>query len=169
MTKKLIALILVIFCSSIILVNKKHQTKFIAGNEESSFIAAYIDGEYSGNIPNNGARIDIRTRKITHCDIIWSNVKRRCPMVRTYKTYDEDYKKNIIKLVENGKAVSDIEREYGINRKLIYNWKNKYGTIKTSTGEVTTNDEILKLKKELNDIKIENEILKKAVAIFTKK
>ena len=70
MTKKLIALILVIFCSSIILVNKKHQTKFIAGNEESSFIAAYIDGEYSGNIPNNGARIDIRTRKITHCDII---------------------------------------------------------------------------------------------------
>ena len=70
-------------------------------------------------------------------------------MARTYKTYDEDYKKNIVKLVENGKAVSDIEREYGINRKLIYNWKNKYGTIKTSTGEVTTNDEILKLKKEL--------------------
>ena len=116
-----------------------------------------------------GARIDIRTRKFTHCDIILSNVKRRCPMARTYKTYDEDYKKNIVKLVENGKAVSDIEREYGINRKLIYNWKNKYGTIKTSTGEVTTNDEILKLKKELNDIKIENEILKKAVAIFTKK
>ena len=41
---------------------------------------------------------------------------------------------------------------------MIYNWKNKYGTIKTSTGEVTTNDEILKLKKELNDIKIENRI-----------
>ena len=79
-------------------------------------------------------------------------------MARTYKTYDDDYKKNIVKLFENGKAVSDIEREYGINRKLIYNWKNKYGTIKTSTGEVTTNDEILKLKKELNDIKIENEI-----------
>lgn len=52
MTKKLIALILVIFCSSIILVNKKHQTKFIAGNEESSFIEAYIDVEYSENISN---------------------------------------------------------------------------------------------------------------------
>ena len=37
---------------------------------------------------------------------------------------------------------------------MIYNWKNKYGTIKTSIGEVTTNDEILNLKKELNDIKI---------------
>ncbi len=75
-------------------------------------------------------------------------------MARTYKTYDEDYKKNIVKLVENGKTISDIEHEYGINRKLIYNWKNKYGTIKTSIGEVTTNDEILNLKKELNDIKI---------------
>lgn len=90
-------------------------------------------------------------------------------MARTYKTYDEDYKKNIVKLVENGKAISDIEREYGINRKLIYNWKNKYGTITTSTGITTTNDEIIKLRKELNEIKIENEILKKAVAIFTKK
>lgn len=28
------------------------------------------------------------------------------------------------------------------------------GTIKTSIGEVTANDEILNLKKELNDIKI---------------
>ena len=71
--------------------------------------------------------------------------------------------------MENGKAISDIEREYGINRKLIYNWKNKYGTIITSTGDVTSNDEIIKLKKELNEIKVENEILKKAVAIFTKK
>ena len=90
-------------------------------------------------------------------------------MAREYKTYDEDYKKNIVKLVENGKAVSDIEREYGINRKLIYVWKNKFSTITTSTGEITTNDEIIKLKKELNNIKEENEILKKAIAIFTKK
>ena len=89
-------------------------------------------------------------------------------MARTYKTHDEDYKKNIVKLVENGKSISDIEREYGINRKLIYNWKSKYGTITTSTGETTTNDEILKLKKKNKELEIENEILKKAVAIFTK-
>ena len=80
-------------------------------------------------------------------------------MARTYKTYDEDYKKNIVKLVENGKAVSDIEREYGINRKLIYNWKNKYGNIKTSTGEVTTNDEILKLKKDKEPINLTGSVL----------
>ena len=89
-------------------------------------------------------------------------------MERTNKKYDEDYKKNIVKLVESGKPISDIEREYGINRKNIYNQKYKYGNIITSTGEVTNNDEILKLKKELQQVKMENEILKKAVAIFTK-
>lgn len=90
-------------------------------------------------------------------------------MGRTNKNYDEDYKKSIVKLVENGKSISDIEREYGINRKNIYNWKYKYGTITTSTGEITTNDEILKLQKKNKELEMENEILKKAVAIFTKK
>ena len=90
-------------------------------------------------------------------------------MERTNKKYDEDYKKNIVKLVESGKPISDIEREYGINRKNIYNWKYKYGNIITATGEVTNNDEVLKLKKELQQVKMENEILKKAVAIFSKK
>lgn len=42
----------------------------------------------------------------------------------------------------------------------------KYGSIKTSTRETTNNDEILKLKKENQEIKTENEILKKALAIF---
>lgn len=37
----------------------------------------------------------------------------------------------------------------------------KYVSIKTSTGETTNNDEILKLKKENQEIKTENEILKK--------
>lgn len=49
--------------------------------------------------------------------------------------------------------------------------EKKYGTITTSTGEVTNNDEILKLKlkKELKEKENEIEILKKAVAIFSKK
>lgn len=32
-------------------------------------------------------------------------------MERAYKKYDEDYKKSIVKLIENGKSISDIERE----------------------------------------------------------
>lgn len=90
-------------------------------------------------------------------------------MERTYKRYDEDYKKSIVKLIENGKSISDIEHEYGISRKNLYNWKYKYGEIATSTGEKTNNDEIIKMKNKLQELEMENEILKKAVAIFTKK
>ena len=90
-------------------------------------------------------------------------------MERSYKKYDEDYKKSIVNLVENGKSISDIEREYGISRKNIYNWKYKYGKIITADGSTTTNDDIDKLVKENRLLKEENEILKKAVAIFTKK
>ena len=62
------------------------------------------------------------------------------------KTYTEEFKKTIVELYENGN-------------------KNKS---KTSTGETTNNDEILKLKKENQEIKTENEILKKALAIFSR-
>ena len=47
--------------------------------------------------------------------------------------------------------------------------EKKICIITTSTGEVTNNDEILKLKKELQQVQMENEILKKVVAIFSKK
>ena len=44
-----------------------------------------------------------------------------------------------------------------------------YGKIETPDGEITNNKELRKLRKEINELKIENEILKKAMAIFTKK
>ena len=77
----------------------------------------------------------------------------------------------IVNLCETSKdkTMSDIAREYGITRASITQWQKKYGTIITSTGEVTNNDEILKLKKELQQVQMENDILKKVVAIFSKK
>ncbi len=89
-------------------------------------------------------------------------------MSKTYKKYDEDFKKTLVALYESGKRISDLEREYGINESTIRAWVKKYGTITTSTGETTNNDEILKLKKELQKVQTENEILKKAVAIFSR-
>ena len=90
-------------------------------------------------------------------------------MKKEHKVYDEEFKKTIVNLCESGKKKSDLTREYGISYTNISDWINKYGTITTSTGEVTNNDEILKLKKKLHEVELENEILKKAVAIFSKK
>ena len=92
-------------------------------------------------------------------------------MAKEYTMHDEDFKKMIVNLCETNKekTMSDIAREYGITRTSITNWRKKYGTITTSTGETTTNDEILKLQKKNRELELENEILKKAVAIFSKK
>ena len=90
-------------------------------------------------------------------------------MARQYKSYDEDFKKTIVNLYENGKGISELSREYGVGKSTIDSWIKKYKTIITSTGETTTNDEILKLQKKNLELEQEVEILKKAVAIFSKK
>ena len=88
-------------------------------------------------------------------------------MKKEYAKHDEEFKKMIVNLCETNKdkTMSDISREYGITRTSITQWRKKYGTIITSTGETTSNDEILKLQKKNREL--ENEILKKA-AIFSK-
>lgn len=90
-------------------------------------------------------------------------------MARQYKSYDEDFKKTIVNLYENGKGISELSREYGIGKSTIESWIKKFKTITTSTGEMINNDEILKLKQKNRELELENEILKKAVAIFSKK
>ena len=85
------------------------------------------------------------------------------------KTYTEEFKKTIVELYEAGnKTKSELAREYGTSECNIRTWIKKYGKIKTSTGEITNNDEIVKMKKKMLEIETENEILKKALAIFSK-
>ena len=86
------------------------------------------------------------------------------------KNYDIDFKKMIVELYQKqNKTGAEIRREYGISSSALYKWCRLYGEIKTSTGEITNNDEINKLRKELSQIRMENEILKKAIAIFMQK
>mgnify|MGYP004680293613 FL=1 len=85
------------------------------------------------------------------------------------QTFEEDFKKTIVDLYLSKKPVSEITSEYGISSSVLYKWVKLYSPIKTEDGTVTTNKELQKLKKELSKVKEENEILKKAIAIFTQK
>ncbi len=76
------------------------------------------------------------------------------------KSYDVDFKKTIVDLYQSGKGASELSREYGLSKSNIYKWVSLYSPVKTSTGEVTSNDEILKLKKEMSKLKEENEIFR---------
>ena len=85
------------------------------------------------------------------------------------KTYTEEFKKTIVELYENGnKNKSELAREYGTSEGNVRAWIKKYGKIKTSTGEVTTNDEILKLQKENQENKNRKWNIKKSTSHILK-
>ena len=77
--------------------------------------------------------------------------------------------KKIVNLYENGKGISELSREYGVGKSTIDGWIKKFKTITTSTGEVTKNDEILKLQKKNRKLEQEVEIKKKKNRYILKK
>jgi transposase len=95
----------------------------------------------------------------------------------TGKRYTDDFKKIILEIYNSGKPVLEIYSEYGITSATLYKWiKNppssepKKPVIKAGTEPkaVDKDKEVLKLQKKIARIEEENEILKKAIAMFAK-
>ena len=67
-----------------------------------------------------------------------------------------------------GTSYPQLERKYGVNWSTLSNWVKQLSPIKVSEEETVTLKEYKDLRKEIQRLKIENEILKKATAIFAK-
>jgi transposase len=88
------------------------------------------------------------------------------------RNYENDFKVMIVELLESGRTAKELSEEYNINSGIIRRWKREF---KAKSGDfskkrVFSNEELeLKaLKKELRDVTMERDILKKAVSIFSK-
>jgi len=81
--------------------------------------------------------------------------------------YDEDFKKSIVSLNQNGKSQSELSREYGISLSAIKNWTRYYSEVKIDADTILTAKQIKELQKRNALLEEENLILKKAIAIFT--
>jgi len=89
--------------------------------------------------------------------------------------YDRQFKIEAVRLVTNeGRKTSEVARNLGIHVNLIYLWKKQlsedpqeafpgHGNLKTSDAELR------KLKRQSADVEEERDILKKALAISSKK
>ena len=89
------------------------------------------------------------------------------------RVYDKEFKINAIKLHENGKSGGQVCRDLGIPRSTFSGWLQEYRSEGNSSfpgsGNIKdSNVDLYKLKKELDDTKMERDILKKALAIFSK-
>lgn len=82
------------------------------------------------------------------------------------RRYDQEYKDMIVELFKSGMSLAELSSEYGIAKSTINGWVKDVKEIKVDENEVMTLKEVKALKKEMARIKDENEILKKAMAIF---
>jgi transposase len=95
--------------------------------------------------------------------------------VHSRRKYDGEFKLEAVRLVtQGGRPVVEVARDLGIHENLLYNWRRKYldDTVHAFPGKgplKPADEEMRRLKKELLDVKEERDILKKALAIFSKR
>ncbi len=85
------------------------------------------------------------------------------------ETYTKDFIQTIVDLYNNGKSVTDLSVEYGVKKVTIYNWINQKKPAVTIDDDEISKDDIIDLRKRIQELEEENEILKKATAIFAKR
>lgn len=89
---------------------------------------------------------------------------------RNGKRYPEEFKKQIVDLYNAGTPVAKLASEYGLVDQTIYKWIKLYSPItETDEGETVSMKEFKELQKKMAQLEMENEILKKATAIFARK
>lgn len=89
------------------------------------------------------------------------------------KTYTNEFKSQAVELLINsGKPVSQIARELGVSDKTLWNWKDRLAPdVRKIRGKSELSEEekeIIRLKKQIKNLEMEREILKKATAFFAK-
>ena len=88
------------------------------------------------------------------------------------KRYNDEFKKQIVTLIDNGKKISEIVEEYGVSRSTVHKWKKDYnnsGSFKAKDNRTIEEKELIKLRKEICQLKMENDILKQAALILGQK
>ncbi len=86
------------------------------------------------------------------------------------RSHSKEFKEESVKLTET-MPLTHVARDLGINASLLTKWKSQLQTNPDNafTGKGTPEqEEIKRLKKELYEVTMQREILKKAVAIFSK-
>jgi len=88
------------------------------------------------------------------------------------KSYENDFKILIVELVKSGRSAKEVGDEYGLNANMIRRWVREYEVKSgdfTKKRELSPEEKELKaLRKQLDAVTMERDILKKAVSIFSK-
>ena len=85
------------------------------------------------------------------------------------RQYDEDFKRSAIELIQNGQSVSSVSQSLGVGESLLYKWKaDQVGTDPQSPSHQQVYEANVSLRKQVKQLEIERDILKKALCIFSR-
>ena len=91
---------------------------------------------------------------------------------RTKRTYSEEQKKQLVELYNHGKPRSEIIREYDLTASAFNRWVKRINTSGSShdkDNRTPSEQELLNLRKENLQLRMENDVLKQAALIFARK
>ncbi len=80
-------------------------------------------------------------------------------------SYSNEFKKQIVMLYQNGKSIVEIIKEYGISKSAVYQLIenfNNFGSFKVQDNHTVEENELIYLRKENQQLRMENDILKQA-------
>ena len=81
------------------------------------------------------------------------------------RKYDESFKTEALRMVQAGRSVGDVARSLGMSENLLYKWRTEQKA-SYSPEESSRDAELEQLRKQLRQVEMERDILKKALAIF---
>ena len=89
------------------------------------------------------------------------------------RRFTQEFKLEAVRLLEGGaRPPAEIARDLGVPRNRLYKWqeqvKKKGAAAFPGEGRGRNNDEVVQLRRELERVKEERDILKKAAAYFAK-
>lgn len=93
-------------------------------------------------------------------------------MARQKRTYTPEFKKQIVDLYNSGKPRSELIKEYELTPSALASWISKYnatGSFKAADNRTDEENELIKLRKENKQLRMENDILKQAALIMGRK
>ena len=95
-------------------------------------------------------------------------------MQKVQKTYTPECKREAVQLVQtSGKPIAQVARELGISDSSIHQWRKELAehgseAFPGSGQQTAQEEEVRRLKRELDVVKQERDILKKAIGIFSR-
>lgn len=83
--------------------------------------------------------------------------------VRRNRKYDDDFKQQALAMMRNGQSLRSVAQALGISENLLYRWRRLAQGTPSST-EL----EVEQLRRQLKQVEMERDILKKALSIFSR-